>query len=104
MDSSVSRSARAGAEAARLRDDIDRGRTGTKVDWPDPAAVPLGTDEEAAGFAPSRGEVLQARYAELAGPAHAPRREGRIGAAWIMIAVVLVALGGTLAWLVTLGS
>jgi hypothetical protein len=35
------------SEASRLRDDIDRGRTGDKVAWPDPAAAPLGTDDEA---------------------------------------------------------
>jgi hypothetical protein len=33
----------------RLRKDIDSGRTGDKVDFPDPAAAPLGTDSEAAG-------------------------------------------------------
>jgi hypothetical protein len=33
----------------QLRWAIDRGRTGDKVAYPDPAAAPLGTDEEAAG-------------------------------------------------------
>lgn len=33
----------------RLRIDIDRGMTGDKVNYPDPAAAPLGTDDEAAG-------------------------------------------------------
>ncbi len=28
---------------------IDTGQTGDKVDYPDPAAAPLGTDEEAGG-------------------------------------------------------
>lgn len=32
----------------RLRADISRGRTGDKVAFPDPAAAPLGTDDEAA--------------------------------------------------------
>lgn len=32
---------------SRLRRDIDSGRTGDKVDFPDPAAAPLGTDAEA---------------------------------------------------------
>lgn len=41
----------------RLRHDIDRGRTGEKVDFPDPAAAPLGTDAEAAGRPPRRDEV-----------------------------------------------
>ena len=35
--------------AQQVRGDIDRGRTGEKVDFPDPAAAPLGTDSEAAG-------------------------------------------------------
>ena len=41
--------ASAGSEAAQLRRDIDSGTTGDKVGWPDPAAAPLGTDDEAAG-------------------------------------------------------
>lgn len=32
-----------------IRRAIDSGATGDKVDFPDPAAAPLGTDEEAAG-------------------------------------------------------
>ena len=40
----------------RLRIDIDRGRTGEKVDYPDPAAAPLGTDDEAAGHPVSARE------------------------------------------------
>jgi len=38
--------------AERLRNDIDAGRTGDKVPYPDPAAAPLGTDDEAAGTRP----------------------------------------------------
>jgi len=37
----------------QLRADIDSGRTGDKVDHPDPAAAPLGTDSEAGGEATS---------------------------------------------------
>lgn len=36
----------------QLRASIDRGAQGDKVDWPDPAAVPLGADEEAGGQSP----------------------------------------------------
>lgn len=39
----------AAAEPHRLRDAIDRGLTGDKVPAIDPAAAPLGTDDEAAG-------------------------------------------------------
>lgn len=38
-----------GDNVAKLRDRIDHGEAGDKVDFPDPAAAPLGTDEEAAG-------------------------------------------------------
>lgn len=43
--------------ADSLRQAIDSGRTGEKADWPDPAAAPLGTDDEAAGNPPSRQEL-----------------------------------------------
>lgn len=36
----------------QLRTEIDRGQGGSKVPWSDPAAVPLGADEEAAGTPP----------------------------------------------------
>ena len=37
----------------RMRADISRGKTGEKVGFPDPAAAPLGTDDEAAGHPPT---------------------------------------------------
>lgn len=37
----------------RMRMDISRGLTGEKVAFPDPAAAPLGTDDEAAGHSPT---------------------------------------------------
>ena len=43
-----------GAGAARLRNKIDHGGAGDKVAFPDPAAAPLGTDDEAAGHPPTR--------------------------------------------------
>jgi hypothetical protein len=45
----------------RIRRDIDRGRTRDKVDVDDPAAAPLGTDDEAAGAPASPEEVALAR-------------------------------------------
>ena len=53
---------------AQLRHDIDTGRTGEKVAAPDPAAAPLGTDDEAAGTPPSAEAVAMARDAELKDP------------------------------------
>lgn len=44
-----------------LRRRIDSGEAADKVDFPDPAAAPLGTDAEAAGTPP--GETARARAA-----------------------------------------
>ena len=41
----------------QLRQSIDQGQTGDKVNFPDPAAAPFGTDAEAGGFSPSEAEV-----------------------------------------------
>ncbi len=49
---------------ARLRDEIDSGSTGDKVPAPDPAAAPLGTDDEAAGASPKAEEIARARRHE----------------------------------------
>jgi hypothetical protein len=54
---------------AKLKHDIDRGRAGDKVDAIDPAAAPLGTDEEAAGTPPPPDAIAQAHMHEVA---HAP--------------------------------
>ncbi|MDB5595138.1 MAG: hypothetical protein JWM36_2099 [Hyphomicrobiales bacterium] len=35
--------------ASQVRGDIDSGKTGEKVAFPDPAAAPMGTDDEAGG-------------------------------------------------------
>jgi len=53
--------------ADRLRHEIDSGKAGSKVPFPDPAAAPLGTDEEAAGTPASAEEVAIARATELGG-------------------------------------
>jgi hypothetical protein len=82
---------------SQLRDDIDAGRTGDKVDWPDPAAAPLGTDEEAAGTPPDPWAVETARRAEISRPCKSIAHRG-VGAGWLLIAFA-VALGiGLAAW------
>lgn len=53
---------------SQLRDDIDSGRTGDKVPYGDPAAAPLGTDDEAAGRPPSGEATARAVAAETRGP------------------------------------
>ncbi len=52
------------ATTDQLRNDIDAGRTGDKVPFGDPAAAPLGTDEEAAGASPDPRTVESVRRAE----------------------------------------
>ncbi|HVI31242.1 hypothetical protein [Phenylobacterium sp.] len=58
---------RRGSTTAQLRDDIQSGRTGDKVAGFDPAASPLGTDDEAAGTPPSPETVHATRAEERAG-------------------------------------
>lgn len=51
----------------RLRHDIDQGRAGDKVPFADPAAAPLGTDDEAAGTPASREDIEVAYRTEMGG-------------------------------------
>jgi|SRR4051794_33856646 hypothetical protein len=64
----------AGSRAAQLRNDIDHGQTGDKVDWPDPAAAPLGTDDEAAGGLPPAESIQKMRREEYQSGQAGPRR------------------------------
>lgn len=62
---------------AELRDRIDRGQTGDKVPVVDPAAAPLGTDDEAAGTPPKAADVAAAAAAETVHhPVSAPGLDG----------------------------
>jgi len=86
---------------AKLKHDIDRGRGGDKVDAIDPAAAPLGTDDEAAGTPPSR-EAIKLAHAHEIGSARvsSERDDSDHGVAIYLGAVtaVVVALG-TAIWL-----
>lgn len=44
---------------SQIRNDTDTGKTGDKVNFPDPATVPLGTDEEAGGSSTSPDEIAE---------------------------------------------
>jgi hypothetical protein len=58
-----------GATTAQLRRDIESGATGDRIAVLDPAASPLGTDDEAAGAPPTPELVEAVRKAErLAAP------------------------------------
>jgi hypothetical protein len=50
----------------QLRKEIDRGQSGDKAPGVDPAAAPLGTDDEAAGHPPTEEERAMAAEAQRA--------------------------------------
>ncbi|MBB4024011.1 MULTISPECIES: hypothetical protein [Actibacterium] len=95
-----------GAEAARLRDDIDRGATGEKIAFSDPAAAPLGTDAEAGGTPTDAAAMANARKAETAAqessqPKKTPAQLQRTAHPWGLAIIVMVAglgLGLVLLW------
>lgn len=68
-----------GAAAERLRADIDAGKTGDKVAASDPAAAPLGTDEEAGGVTTPDEAVEKARRAEVRLGENARKEKGKKG-------------------------
>src|SRR5206468_3164685 len=75
----------AGPTVDRLRADIDGGRAGDKIPGSDPAAAPLGTDEEAAGT-PIGGDLgAQARRAEVKRPGNSCGDGKSLGAARVLI-------------------
>jgi hypothetical protein len=82
----------------QLRRDIDSGRTGDKVAGSDPAAAPLGTDEEAAGTAPDPNVVAAARQQERAQPVPAPARTSGARVAWLLVIAAMAAFGLLFAW------
>jgi hypothetical protein len=78
----------------RLRHDISRGRAGDKVDFPDPAAAPLGTDDEAAGTPPSPESIQLAYDLEIGRPVSSAREEQRdYGVAIFALIIVGLLIG-----------
>ena len=77
----------------RLRHRIDSGETDEKVDFPDPAAAPLGTDAEAGGKPPTARE----RKMEAMGQAQAKSRTDIPG-------LGLYAILGAIAYVIVLGA
>lgn len=81
----------------RLRDAIDQGRTADKVAVADPAAAPLGTDDEASGHPATKGDVELALRQETApsiASEVAVRRPDLFGrrSAPLLLAMVIVGL------------
>lgn len=79
----------------RLRHDIDRGRGGDKVDNIDPAAAPLGTDDEAAGKPPTPAEIKLAYNYEV-GRKVSSERGGRDSDHGVAIWISVVAVWSTI--------
>jgi len=70
----------------QLRIAIDQGHAASKVDATDPAAAPLGTDDEAGGTPNSTAQVRAAAVHEIQATPSSPRqRISGIGAAWWLI-------------------
>lgn len=82
-----------------LRKDIDAGRTGDKANAVDPAAAPLGTDEESAGK-PLEAEVIafaeqRERRRKIGTDPNRTRAGGMEhggGKAWIAAIVLMIAI------------
>jgi hypothetical protein len=77
---------------------IDAGETGDKVAFPDPAAAPLGTDEEAAGTRPelppdaaSTSPAAESRRTKLSGPMLYGAIAAALGAALVILAGLALA-------------
>jgi hypothetical protein len=86
------------ANTDQLRDDINKGRTGDKVCFPDPAAAPLGTDDEAAGCPPTPEQVAEVRQHERAKADRMRSRQSNVQVrTWLALAAT-VAVIGLLLW------
>jgi hypothetical protein len=86
-----------GPTSAQLWQAIDSGETGDKVVAIDPAAAPLGTDDEAAGHPPTSEEIATAMADEASRPDAAGDRasESRAVLSYLLIgATVAGALAG----------
>ena len=76
----------------QLRIAIDQGTAGDKVDVTDPAAAPLGTDDEAGGTPNTAAQVRAAAAHEVqARPSSKRRQTSGLGAAWWLIAFTVLA-------------
>jgi hypothetical protein len=82
---------------AALRGDIDSGQTGDKISHPDPAAAPLGTDDEAGG-APMKNSDAAAAHAYETGRNVPTKRPDQTGPwVWAVIAGVLLVMAAAVA-------
>jgi hypothetical protein len=87
----------AGNTVEQLRAAIDRGATRDKVAANDPAAVPLGADDEAAGTPPEKHRVALAMKNEVVS---LPEQRSGIGFEMWAYAGFIIALVGLFAFLI----
>lgn len=74
----------------QLRIAIDQGHGGDKVDASDPAAAPLGTDDEAGGTPNTTSRVRVAAAHEIRQrPSSARQRTSGLGVAWWLVGYTL---------------
>ncbi|WP_011582089.1 MULTISPECIES: hypothetical protein [Chelativorans] len=83
----------------RLRADIDEGRTNDKVRYPDPAAAPLGTDDEASGAPPSAEQRRMEHENRRPGDPPRRREPGSLLIYVLLIAGIALIITGTFALL-----
>jgi hypothetical protein len=75
----------------QLRAEIDSGRSGDKIAASDPAAAPLGTDDEAGGTPPTRDQVAMAHRHEVGRRASSSVKDSAgLGHGWWIIAITIV--------------
>ena len=80
----------------RLRADIDSGITHDKVRGSDPAAAPLGADEEAAGTPVSREAVQLARSHEVEATPREEKERSPLLYMSVLALVMILLTGGVL--------
>jgi len=80
--------------SAQLRNAIDSGRTRDRIAMLDPAAAPLGTDDEAAGTPPKRHSIQEAAHHEMGRrlPEAAEVKSGWIGPLAVLLIVAAIGL------------
>jgi len=76
----------------QLRRAIDSGATGDKVHFPDPAAAPLGTDDEAGGFSPTPARAETALSTEAKPSLRRAHAESGRSALWAVVVALLCAV------------
>ena len=108
----MDREPRAGATAAQVKADIEAGRSGDKRRGFDPAAAPLGTDDEAAGTPASSRTLEEIRRAQArpdldrhAGPAEtvapdaAPGKARPAATPWLLVGALIAGAAIVVVWL-----